>query len=257
MDRIDNRKHDQLREITILRNYTKYAPGSVLIKMGDTIVLCTASYENKVPAFKKDTGEGWLTAEYAMLPSSTQKRNVRDISKLKLSGRSSEIQRLIGRALRSMVDLTKLGENTIIIDCDVLQADGGTRCASIIGAAVALCDCVGQMLKDGVILENPIKSMTAAVSVGKVSGELLLDLCYEEDSNADADINVVMNDNFEFIEIQGTSEKDTFTFDELNSLLNLAKKGLEEIFKIQKAVLSEGIVESENNLRDQQQGENI
>lgn len=251
MGRIDNRRFDELRDIKILRNYTKYAPGSVLIKMGDTIVLCTASYDAKVPPFKKDSGEGWLTAEYSMLPSSTHKRNTRDISKLRLSGRTSEIQRLIGRTLRSMIDLSKISENTIIVDCDVIQADGGTRCASIIGAAVALSDCVNQMIKDGVINENPIKNLTAAVSVGKVYGNLLLDLCYEEDSNADADINVVMNDNFEFIEIQGTSEKETFNLEELNCLLGLAKSGLEKIFSLQKECLAEGIENlGENNLCD-------
>ena len=230
------RQNDELRKIEIVRNFTKYAAGSVLIKWGDTWVLCTASVEEKVPPFLKDSGRGWVTAEYSMLPSSTGGgRKDRDIKKLKPDARSTEIQRLVGRALRAAVDLTKLGERQITIDCDVLQADGGTRCASITGGMVALKDAVSRLLADGKLAENPIIHHVAAVSVGVCGGVPTLDLDYEHDSTADVDLNVVMTDDGRYVELQGTAEREPFTEESLDALRALAKKGLKEIFAIQTA----------------------
>lgn len=236
MSRIDGRENNQLRELKITRNYTKYAAGSVLIETGDTKVICTATIDEKVPPFMKNTGKGWVTAEYSMLPASTQSRKIRESSRGKIDGRTQEIQRLIGRALRSAIDLEQLGERTIWIDCDVIQADGGTRTASITGAFIALMDALHQ-LKNEEKLENiPIKNYVAAVSVGVVNGEPVLDLNYHEDSNAKIDMNVIMTDAEEYIEIQGTGEEAPFNKKELSSLLELAEKGIMELINKQREV---------------------
>ena len=226
------KKATELRKIEIIRDYTKYAAGSVLVKWGDTWVLCTASVEEKVPPFLKDQGRGWVTAEYAMLPSCTSQRKDRDIKKLKLDARATEIQRLIGRALRAAVDMTKLGERQITIDCDVIQADGGTRCASITGGMVALEIAVQKLLKEKVISENPIVHRVAAVSVGVCEGTPTLDLDYVHDSTAEVDLNVVMTDDGRFVELQGCAEHNPFTADHLETMLALARKGLKRIFKL-------------------------
>lgn len=229
------RKPDELRKVEIIRNFTKYAAGSVLIKWGDTWVICTASVEEKVPPFLRDTGKGWVTAEYSMLPSSTGGgRKDRDIKKLKQDARSTEIQRLIGRALRAAVDFEKLGERQIMIDCDVIQADGGTRCASITGGMVALNDAIAKLMSEGKIAENPIKRQIAAVSVGVCDGVPTLDLDYIHDSTAEVDLNVVMTDDGRFVELQGTAEHEPFTEESLDALKALAKKGLKELFSLQK-----------------------
>ena len=229
------RKPDELRRIEIIRNFTKYAAGSVLIKWGDTWVLCTASVEEKVPPFLRDTGRGWVTAEYAMLPSSTGGgRKDRDIKKLKLDARSAEIQRLVGRALRAAVDFEKLGERQIVIDCDVIQADGGTRCAAITGGMVALNDAVAKLMADGTLAENPIRRQIAAVSVGVCNGVPTLDLDYAHDSTAEVDLNVVMTDDGRFVELQGTAEHEPFTEAALDALKARAKKGIGELFALQK-----------------------
>ena len=229
------RKPDELRKVEIIRNFTKYAAGSVLIKWGDTWVICTASVEEKVPPFLRDTGKGWVTAEYSMLPSSTGGgRKDRDIKKLKQDARSTEIQRLIGRALRAAVDFEKLGERQIMIDCDVIQADGGTRCASITGGMVALNDAIAKLMSEGKIAENPIKRQIAAVSVGVCDGVPTLDLDYIHDSTAEVDLNVVMTDDGRFVELQGTAEHEPFTQESLDALKALAKKGLKELFALQK-----------------------
>ena len=226
------RKPNQLRKIEIIRNYTKYAAGSVLIKWGDTWVLCTASVSDKVPPFLKDSGKGWVTAEYSMLPSCTPDRKDRDIKTLKLDARSTEIQRLIGRALRAAVDMEKLGERQITIDCDVLQADGGTRCASITGGMVALELAVKKLLKAKVITENPIVRRVAAVSVGVCDGTPTLDLDYIHDSTAEVDLNVIMTDKGQFVELQGCAEHKPFTDKHLAAMLKLAKAGLKRIFAL-------------------------
>ncbi len=228
------RKANELRKIEVIRGYTKYAPGSVLIKWGDTWVLCTASVSDKVPPFLRDTGKGWVTAEYAMLPSCTPDRKDRDIKKLKMDARSTEIQRLVGRALRAAVDMDKLGERMITIDCDVLQADGGTRCASITGGMLALEDAIQALLKEGKITENPIVHRVAAVSVGVCEGVPTLDLDYIHDSTAEVDLNVVMTDDGRFVELQGTAEHNPFTAAHLETMLALAKKGLRKIFTLTK-----------------------
>jgi len=225
---------DQLRPVEIIRNFTRYAAGSVLIKWGNTWVLCTASVENKVPPFLRDTGRGWVTAEYAMLPSCTPQRKDRDIKKLKADARGTEIQRLVGRALRAAVDMTKLGERTITVDCDVLQADGGTRCASITGGMVALRDAVEKLLASGELTENPLVRQIAAVSVGVCDGVPTLDLDYEHDSTAEVDLNVVMTDDGRFVELQGTAEHEPFTEESLEALKALAKKGIGELLVLQK-----------------------
>jgi len=230
--RSDGRRPDQLRKVNITLDYIKYAEGSCLIEFGDTKVICTASIEDKVPPFLKGTGQGWITAEYSMLPRATAQRTVREAARGKLTGRTQEIQRLIGRALRSGVDLTLLGEKTVWIDCDVIQADGGTRTAAITGAFVALYRALERVDK-----LSAVKSFIAAVSVGIVNGELLLDLNYEEDSVAEVDMNVVMNEKGEFAELQGTAEGRSFTKEELNGLLILAEKGIKELISKQKEAL--------------------
>ncbi len=237
--RIDNRANDELRQLNIQKDFTKYAEGSVLFCAGNTWVLCNASVEERVPPFLVGTGKGWVTAEYNMLPRATATRNQRDISKLKLNGRSAEIQRLIGRALRGAVNLQALGERTITIDCDVLQADGGTRTASISGGFIALKIAINKLLKDGLIEHDPITHAVAAISVGIVENEPMLDLCYVEDSSAMADVNVIMTDAGAYVEIQGTGEGRDFSHEELNKLLELAEKGCKEIFAKQKFVLEE------------------
>ena len=235
--RIDGRKNDSMRNIKFARNYTKYAEGSVLVEVGETKVICTASIEDKVPPFLKGTGEGWITCEYNMLPRSTQVRKSRDIAKLKIDGRTMEIQRLIGRALRSVVDLKALGEKTIWIDCDVIQADGGTRTASINGAFVALIDAVNKLHKATTFKVYPVRNFVGAISVGILDGETILDLCYEEDSKAKVDMNVVMTDEGAFIEVQGTGEESPFTRAELDGMLEIVEKGIKHIILAQKDAL--------------------
>ncbi|HOJ12218.1 MAG TPA: ribonuclease PH [Clostridiales bacterium] len=237
--RTDGRENIEIRPVKITRNYIKYAEGSVLIEMGNTKVICTASVEDKVPPFKKDTGEGWITAEYSMLPRATQVRNQRDISKLRLSGRSNEIQRLIGRSLRSVVNFNVLGERAVTIDCDVIQADGGTRTASITGSFVALADACNSMVEKGIIEKIPLMDFVAAISVGIVNGIETLDLCYEEDSNAQVDMNVVMSGKGDFIEVQATGEQSPFTKKQLDQMLEFAEKGIKELVSIQKEVLGQ------------------
>lgn len=236
--RPSGRSPDQLREIKFTCNYTRHAEGSVLVEFGDTRVLCTASTENRVPRFLKGKGEGWITAEYGMLPRSTHTRMGREASRGKQGGRTLEIQRLIGRSLRAAVDLEALGENTITLDCDVLQADGGTRTASITGGFVALSIAVAKMLQEGVIKKNPIHGQIASVSVGIYQGVPVLDLDYPEDSSAETDMNVVMNDSGAFIEIQGTAEGHAFRQDELNAMLELASSGIESLLKKQEEALA-------------------
>ena len=231
------RRNDQVRNAKITRNYIKHAEGSVLIEVGDTKVICTASIEEKVPPFLKGSGEGWITAEYNMLPRSTATRKPRDISRLKIDGRTMEIQRLIGRALRSVVDLKALGEKTIWIDCDVIQADGGTRTTSICGAFVALVDAMNKLHTQKPFKVYPIRKFLCATSVGIVGEEKLLDLCYEEDSIARVDMNVIGTDDGEFVEIQGTGEEAPFNRAELNELLDLAEKGIKQMIQLQKDCL--------------------
>lgn len=234
-----NRLASQVRPITLTRNFTKHAEGSVLVEFGETKVLCTATVEEGVPRFLKGKGQGWVTAEYGMLPRSTHTRNQREAAKGKQSGRTMEIQRLIARALRAAVDLTALGEYTITLDCDVIQADGGTRTASISGACVALADALNALVAKGALKANPMKGMVAAVSVGIVDGEALCDLEYVEDSAAETDMNVVMMEDGRMIEVQGTAEGEPFSHEELFSLLALAKAGIADIIAAQKAALSE------------------
>lgn len=236
-----SKKNNMLREIKITKNYTKYAEGSVLIEFGDTVVLCNATIEEKVPPFLKNTGTGWISSEYSMLPRSTHQRKIRDSSRGKVDGRTHEIQRLIGRALRSVVNMKALGERTIWLDCDVLQADGGTRTASITGAFVALCDALYKLYEKGTIKSFPINSFVSAVSVGIVKGEPVLDLCYEEDSGAEVDMNVVMTDKGEFVEIQGTGEQHPFTKDQLLVLLDLAEQGNNQLIKLQRRAIGEQV----------------
>ena len=235
--RSDGRPQDQLRPITITRDFTCYAEGSVLIEFGNTKVICNASIEAGVPSFLRGKETGWITAEYGMLPRSTGSRMQREASQRKQGGRTMEIQRLIGRSLRSSINMDLLGENTIVIDCDVIQADGGTRTASITGGYVALEDAVNSAINEGLIESNPIKEMIASVSVGIQDGNALLDLNYKEDSTAETDMNVVMNNKNNFIEIQGTSEKRPFTYQELERMLDLAKKGISELFEYQNSAL--------------------
>ncbi len=237
--RPSKRQADQLRQITITRQYTKHAEGSVLIECGDTKVLCTASVEERVPPHKRGSGEGWVTAEYGMLPRSTHSRMGREAARGKQSGRTQEIQRLIGRSLRAVVDLGKLGERTIQLDCDVIQADGGTRTASITGAFVALQDAVNYLLKQKKISESPLKHQIAAISVGIYQGQPVLDLDYDEDSDCDTDMNVVMLDNGSFVEIQGTAEGDAFSRQEMNQLLELAEHGIQQLIQQQQQALAQ------------------
>jgi ribonuclease PH len=235
--RPSGRAPDQLRTVTLERGYTRHAEGSVLVSFGDTRVLCTASIENKVPAFLRGKGEGWVTAEYGMLPRATHTRSEREAARGKQGGRTLEIQRLIGRSLRACVDRTALGERTITLDCDVLQADGGTRTAAITGAYVALVDAVATLLGSGELRRDPILGAVAAVSVGLYRGIPVLDLDYAEDSDCDTDMNVVMNDGGGFIEVQGTAEGHAFRRSELEALLTLAEQGCAALFAAQRAVL--------------------
>lgn len=237
-NRPSQRRSDQLRDVEIIRHYTKHAEGSVLIKFGDTHVLCTASIDEKVPGFLKGKGQGWVTAEYGMLPRSTGSRMDREAAKGKQSGRTQEIQRLIGRSLRAIIDLGKLGERSIQIDCDVIQADGGTRTASITGAYVALHDAISSLMKSGKITESPLIDSVAAISVGVHQGKAVLDLDYIEDSDCDTDMNVVMTGTGGFVEIQGTAEGAAFSRHEMNAMLDLAAQGIQQLIEKQNEVLS-------------------
>ena len=236
--RPSGRSPDQLRNVQFTRNYTKHAEGSVLVEFGDTKVLCNASIAPQVPPFLRDQGKGWITAEYGMLPRSTGSRMPREASRGKQGGRTLEIQRLIGRALRAAVDLRQLGEHTITVDCDVLQADGGTRTASISGSFVALHDAIQNLINTEVITTNPIQGYIASVSVGVFEQVPVLDLDYAEDSQADTDMNIVMNERMQFIELQGTAEAHSFNDQELQQMLALAKTGIEQIIQKQKECLA-------------------
>jgi ribonuclease PH len=236
--RPSGRQPDQLRPVTITRQYTCHAEGSVLVEFGNTKVICNASVEKGVPRFLRGEGQGWLTAEYGMLPRSTGSRMGREAARGKQGGRTVEIQRLIGRSLRAAVDLSKLGEHTVYVDCDVIQADGGTRTASITGACVAIADAFKKMQADGLVKESPMKEMIASVSVGIYQGVPVLDLDYPEDSNAETDMNVIMTENGGFVEVQGTAEGETFSRQELNSMLELAEKGIAELSLLQQAALA-------------------
>ncbi|MFO7787681.1 MAG: ribonuclease PH [Halospina sp.] len=237
--RPSGRNPDQLRDIRLTRHYTKHAEGAVLTEFGDTRVICTASVENKVPPFLKGQGQGWVTAEYGMLPRSTGDRMGREASRGKQGGRTIEIQRLIGRSLRAAVDLEALGEHSIVIDCDVIQADGGTRTAAITGGCVALVDALNTLVANGRLSRSPLKQMVGAISVGVHDGTPVLDLDYPEDSSAVTDMNVIMTDRGGFIEIQGTAEGEAFEQQELDAMLGLARKGINELFEAQKAALAE------------------
>jgi len=237
INRPSQRAFNELRAVEIIRHYTKHAEGSVLVKFGDTHVLCTASIDEKVPGFLKGKGQGWVTAEYGMLPRSTGSRMDREAAKGKQSGRTQEIQRLIGRSLRAIIDLEKLGERSIQIDCDVIQADGGTRTASITGAYVALHDAISTLLKSGKISESPLIEGVAAISVGVHQGQAVLDLDYIEDSDCDTDMNVVMTSSGGFVEIQGTAEGAAFSRNDMNAMLDLAAHGIEQLIKKQQEVL--------------------
>ncbi|MFT5807936.1 MAG: ribonuclease PH [Moritella dasanensis] len=240
--RPSQRTVDQVRPVTITRNFTANAEGSVLVEFGDTKVLCTATVENGVPRFLKGKGQGWITAEYGMLPRSTHKRMHREAARGKQTGRTMEIQRLIARSLRACVDLEALGEHTILIDCDVIQADGGTRTAAITGACVALADAVEFLIRKDKLKISPIKFMIAAVSVGIYKGEAVCDLDYPEDSDAETDMNVVMTDTGKFIEIQGTAEGEAFSHEEMLAMLALAKNGIEQIIIEQKKALGDSLI---------------
>lgn len=236
--RSDGRRHDQIRNIQITRNFLKTAEGSVLIAIGNTKVICTATLEDKVPPFLKDRKRGWVTAEYGMLPRSTPARITRESVTGRVGGRTHEIQRLIGRALRSVTDMEALGEKTVWIDCDVIQADGGTRTASITGAFICMADALTHAIKNGVIERMPLTEHLAAVSVGMVQGEPMLDLCYEEDSTADVDMNIVMTGSGRLVEIQGTAEATPFTKGDLDSLISLAEQGIKQLITKQKEYIS-------------------
>ncbi len=238
MTRPSKRQNSQLREISITTNINKYAKGSCLIKWGENQILCTATVENKVPNFLRNSGKGWITAEYSMLPCSTHQRNERDVNRNSPNGRGLEIQRLIGRSLRSIVDLKKLGERQIIIDCDVLQADGGTRCASITGGYVALKLAINKLIKNKEIISNPITDSICAVSCGIFKGETVLDLDYIEDSNCEADVNFVLSGEAKIIEIQGTGEEKPFDFAQINKMYELAKEAVAEISQIQENAIN-------------------
>ena len=237
-ERVDGRTKDQLRPVTFTRNYTKHAEGSVLVATGDTKVICTVSIEDGVPYFLRGQDRGWLTAEYSLLPGSTPSRSTREAARGKISGRTREIQRLIGRSLRAVVALELIGEKTFWVDCDVIQADGGTRTASITGAYVALVDAVNSYLEEGKFDKSPLGSFLAATSVGIVDGDLMLDLCYHEDSQAQVDMNVVMTEDGRVIEVQGTAEEAPFTREEMDGLLDLAEKGIGELITAQKESLN-------------------
>ena len=235
--RPSGRNCDELRQVTIERNYTAHAEGSVLISCGNTKVLCNATVETKVPHFLKGKGQGWITAEYGMLPRSTNSRMAREAARGKQSGRTQEIQRLIGRSLRAAIDLTALGEHTITLDCDVIQADGGTRTASITGAYVALADAINKILDDKLIKKSPLIRQVASISVGVYNGTAVLDLDYPEDSNAETDMNVIMDDNGDFIEVQGTAEGAPFTAAEMQDMLRLAEVGIAQLIEAQNKAL--------------------
>lgn len=238
--RDDNRKLDELRNLKMTTGFTIHAEGSVLIEMGDTKVICTASVSEKLPPFLRNQGRGWVTAEYSMLPRATEERNIREAAKGKLSGRTMEIQRLIGRSLRACIDLKALGERSITVDCDVIQADGGTRTASITGGFVAMAIAINKLMDQGKLKENPIIANIAAISVGMVDGRPMLDLKYTEDSAADVDMNVIMNTEGRFVEVQGTGEESTYSRAELNSMLDLAEKGIYELIEAQNIAIQEG-----------------
>ena len=240
--RPDGRKQNEIRTVKVQRNFISTAEGSVLISMGNTRVICTATIEERVPPFLKDQKRGWVTAEYSMLPRSTQTRTLREATLGRISGRTHEIQRLIGRALRSVVDLTRIGERTIWIDCDVLQADGGTRTASITGAFMCLSDALKYAMRNGLIDKNPLKDYLAAISVGVVRGAPVIDLCYAEDSMAEVDMNVVMTGSGKFVEVQGTAEGIPFSKDTLDHLLNLAAEGINHLIDIQKKLVEGDLV---------------
>ncbi|MGD8514456.1 MAG: ribonuclease PH [Granulosicoccaceae bacterium] len=237
--RPSGRSPDQMREVRLTRNYTKHAEGSVLVEFGDTRVICTASVSDKAPGWMRGTGQGWVTAEYGMLPRSTGSRMGREAARGKQGGRTMEIQRLIGRSLRAVIDMKALGERTITIDCDVIQADGGTRTASITGGYVALADAVQHLLDNGVIKRNPLQGYVASVSVGIFTGTAVLDLDYSEDCNAETDMNVVMNDQGDFIEVQGTAEGHPFSRSELEQMLGLAETGIAGLIDAQRAALAD------------------
>ncbi len=236
--RSDGRKDDEMRPVKLTRNFIEFAEGSVLIEVGKTRVICNATIEDKVPPFLKDKGTGWVTAEYAMLPRSTPVRSARDAAVGKIGGRVHEIQRLVGRSLRSVVDLDVLGERTIWVDCDVIQADGGTRTASITGAYIALAEAVRYALEHGMIQKNPLTDQVAAVSIGIVDGRPMLDLCYEEDFQAEVDMNVVMTGDGRFVEVQGTAEGVPFARSMMDSLLDLAAGGIKQLIELQQSELS-------------------
>ncbi len=233
--RPSGREHDMIRSLSVTRSYTNYAEGSVLIEAGNTRVLCNASVLESVPPFLRGKGQGWVTAEYGMLPRSTHTRSDREAARGKQSGRTQEIQRLIGRSLRAVMDMEKLGERTIQLDCDVIQADGGTRCASITGAWIAMADAISGLLKEGKLASNPLKDRVAAISVGMYKGHAVLDLDYEEDSACDADMNVVMTGSGQFVEVQGTAEGQVFSRQDLDSLLALAESGIARLLREQQS----------------------
>ena len=236
--RPSSRAPDEMRSVTLTRDYTMHAEGSVLVEFGNTKVLCNASVEERVPGFLRGKEQGWVTAEYGMLPRSTTQRMGREAARGKQGGRTMEIQRLIGRSLRAVVDMQKLGERTVTIDCDVIQADGGTRTASITGGYVALAEAVLKLLADGTLTENPLTGAVASISVGIYQGTPILDLDYAEDSNAETDMNVVMTDSGQFIEVQGTAEGHPFSEEEMNQMLSLAKQGIDDLCAHQKAALA-------------------
>jgi ribonuclease PH len=240
--RPDGRKNNEIRNVKVNRNFIGTAEGSVMISMGNTRVICTASIEDKVPLFLKDQKKGWITAEYSMIPRATQTRNIRESSTGRISGRTHEIQRLIGRALRSVVDLSVIGERTIWIDCDVIQADGGTRTAAITGAFICLSDALKYALRNGLIDKTPLKDYLAAVSVGVVNGEPRMDLCYLEDSTAEVDMNVVMTGSGKLVEIQGTAEGMPFSKTVLDNLIKLAEEGIDNLINMQKRLIEEDII---------------
>lgn len=240
MTRVDGRKPEQIRPVKITRNYNKYAEGSVLIEVGDTKVICTATVEERLPHFRKlEALGGWITAEYGMLPRSTGVRTPREAAKGRVGGRTYEIQRLIGRCMRAAVDLEALGERTVLVDCDVIQADGGTRTASITGAFVAVADALNTLVDQGLISAIPVRDFVAATSVGIVNGEIVLDLCYAEDSAAEVDMNVVMTGSGRFVEIQGTGEEATFTGGQMNEMIGLASEGIGLLINYQREVLGD------------------
>ena len=237
LGRIDGRRRDQIRPVKVTRNFTKHAEGSVLIEMGDTKVICTASIEEKVPPFLKGKGSGWVTAEYAMLPRATHDRSPRESVKGKQGGRTLEIQRLVGRALRAVIDTTRLGERTVWIDCDVIQADGGTRTASITGAFIALADAMTVLKKKDLVKKNPLTDYLAAISIGKVGGQVLVDLAYEEDSHAEVDLNLVMTGAGQYVEVQGTAERTPFNKKDMDEFLDLGWGAIRELVELQKSLI--------------------